>query len=467
MKRLIKIFVTVTVICCIALFGACSMQGKSAYDIAVENGYQGTVTEWLESLKGTDGKSAYEVAVENGFKGTVTEWLKSLKGTNGKNGTDGKDAVEEKTNEAQNISAAINRTMYETVAVEAYDSSYVNASLGTATVYSVDRNDETETATVYLITAYHVIYSDVRSNPAVCNTVKVAAYGYEYYWGDTSDSKITDAEGNEVQTTERATFVGGSVANDFAVLKVENSAYFYKTNVQAATFADSDAVTVGEACYTVGFGSGNGLTATRGVVSSASEYLNSQDSDGRTQVYRYIRSDMSVNGGNSGGALMNANGEYVGMISAKLNTTMGFEGMAYCLPGNLVAGLAQNIIDNNGTFRMAKTNATLAVQGVYTEFDESTGKTNVECSVAFKTIENGALNNVNTKILPGDVLISIAVGRNTKRITQLWQVNEALLAVREGDRVVFTVSRNSERLQIEVTFTQAYFYVPASTFDTV
>jgi hypothetical protein len=75
--------------------------GKSAYEIAVEQGYVGTETEWLESLHGADGqdgrngtnghngadgrdgKSAYQVAVDNGYIGTEAEWLESLKGKDG------------------------------------------------------------------------------------------------------------------------------------------------------------------------------------------------------------------------------------------------------------------------------------------------------------------------------------------------------------------------------------------------
>lgn len=101
--------------------------GKSAYEIAVENGFVGTEIEWLESLKGADGKdgingkdgvdgapgqdgidgqdgingadgkSAYIIAVEHGFTGTETEWIASLKGADGKDGADGqpgKDAPE-------------------------------------------------------------------------------------------------------------------------------------------------------------------------------------------------------------------------------------------------------------------------------------------------------------------------------------------------------------------------------------
>lgn len=79
--------------------GEAGTDGKSAYELAVANGYSGTLTEWLASLKGepgptgpqgekgndgaagavgATGKSAYELAVDNGFSGTETEWLKSL-----------------------------------------------------------------------------------------------------------------------------------------------------------------------------------------------------------------------------------------------------------------------------------------------------------------------------------------------------------------------------------------------------
>ena len=98
------------------------MNGKNAYELAVENGFTGTRQEWLASLAGKDGengangadgqdgvngqngKSAYDIACENGFEGTIQEWLLSLQfgedgadgkdgidGQNGKNGKDGED----------------------------------------------------------------------------------------------------------------------------------------------------------------------------------------------------------------------------------------------------------------------------------------------------------------------------------------------------------------------------------------
>ena len=60
-----------------ALFGGFG-NGKSAYELAVENGFAGTQSEWVESLAGADGKSAYELAVENGYTGSELEWLASF-----------------------------------------------------------------------------------------------------------------------------------------------------------------------------------------------------------------------------------------------------------------------------------------------------------------------------------------------------------------------------------------------------
>lgn len=69
--------------------------GKSAFELAKDQGYTGTLEEWLTSLKGQDGatgakgdqgKSAYDLAVEQGFEGTLDEWLVSLKGEKGDEG---------------------------------------------------------------------------------------------------------------------------------------------------------------------------------------------------------------------------------------------------------------------------------------------------------------------------------------------------------------------------------------------
>lgn len=63
--------------------------GDSAYDLAKSEGFEGTINQWLESLKGDSGKSAYEIAKEQGFEGTPKEWLESLRGPKGDQGIQG------------------------------------------------------------------------------------------------------------------------------------------------------------------------------------------------------------------------------------------------------------------------------------------------------------------------------------------------------------------------------------------
>ena len=83
--------------------GTNGADGKSAYELAVDKGYTGTLEEWLASLvgevgatgqAGSNGQSAYEIAVKNGYTGTETEWLASLVGAKGDKGDDGDDGTD-------------------------------------------------------------------------------------------------------------------------------------------------------------------------------------------------------------------------------------------------------------------------------------------------------------------------------------------------------------------------------------
>lgn len=81
-------------------------QALSAYDIAVQNGFKGTVEEWLESLKGEKGDtgySAYEIAKSYGFEGTEEEWLASLKGEKGDKGDKGDTGGSGGSSDAQGL----------------------------------------------------------------------------------------------------------------------------------------------------------------------------------------------------------------------------------------------------------------------------------------------------------------------------------------------------------------------------
>ena len=81
MNKIKGLILSLLMVVCAGVFFGCSqvvVESKTAYDIAVENGFDGTVQEWLDSLK-IEGDSAYEIAVKNGFVGSEQEWLDSLK----------------------------------------------------------------------------------------------------------------------------------------------------------------------------------------------------------------------------------------------------------------------------------------------------------------------------------------------------------------------------------------------------
>ena len=58
--------------------GSIGAPGRSAYELAVQQGYKGTLDEWLKSIKGADGRDAYTIAVEGGYKGTEEEYNNAL-----------------------------------------------------------------------------------------------------------------------------------------------------------------------------------------------------------------------------------------------------------------------------------------------------------------------------------------------------------------------------------------------------
>jgi len=90
MSLLVIIITLTTIVCIYPPHGSKGgPAGLSAYQVAVEQGFEGTEEDWLVSLVGPDGLSAYEVALENGFKGTPSQWLASLVGPAGPQGPQG------------------------------------------------------------------------------------------------------------------------------------------------------------------------------------------------------------------------------------------------------------------------------------------------------------------------------------------------------------------------------------------
>lgn len=130
-----------------------------------------------------------------------------------------------------------------------------------------------------------------------------------------------------------ARLVAADAPIDLAVLKIDT------TGLTPLPFADSSKVRAGEAVLAIGNPFGVGTTVTQGIVSalSPSKLGVAGDED-------YIQTDAAVNPGNSGGALINSNGELIGINTAILSTSGGSNGIGFALPANVAKATAEDLM---------------------------------------------------------------------------------------------------------------------------
>lgn len=179
------------------------------------------------------------------------------------------------------------------------------ASEGSGVIYKKSGDE------AYVVTNYHVI-------------------------ADNDEVDVLTAGGQKV----KATVVGYDEYTDLAVLKISSK---YVKGV--ATFADSSNLTVGEPAIAVGspLGSTFANTATEGIVSALSRQVTMQQDNGQTTNVNAIQTDASINPGNSGGALINIEGQVIGITQSKLTTTedgsTSVEGMGFAIPSDDVVNI--------------------------------------------------------------------------------------------------------------------------------
>lgn len=309
-------------------------------------------------------------------------------------------------------------------------------SAGSGVIYQLDKSS----GDAIIITNYHVVYdADSRQENGIAESITVYLYGSEI-------------SGMEME----ATYVGGSMYYDLAVLYVEGSEVLKNSDAVAVTVADSDEVQVGSTAIAIGNAEGSGISATSGVVSVASEYITMTASDGVTSVdYRVMRIDTAVNSGNSGGGLFDENGCLIGIVNAK-TIDDGVENIGYALPSSVVVAVVDNIMDYcfgtdcENVMRpiMGVTVMTTASNAVY---DEDTGMLSIVDTVEIYEVDSTQIGSV---FQPGDVLVSAQLNGVEKKLTRQYHVIDLMLTSRVGDTVQFTVLRNGEELKLDITITE-------------
>jgi len=152
-------------------------------------------------------------------------------------------------------------------------------------------------------------------------------------------TKITVTLYND--TTEyEAKIIGTDSETDLAVIKID------KTDLTSATLGDSSTVQVGEWCMAIGNPLGMQSSVTTGTISALNREVT--DSDGK--IYKVIQTDAAINSGNSGGALVNSNGEVIGINSIKASGT-GVEGLGFAIPINSTKSIYSDLIKYNKVIR--------------------------------------------------------------------------------------------------------------------
>ena len=462
----------------VAAVGFCGCnQIVNAYDIAVKNGFKGTEAEWLASLNGTNGEDGsdlkiqdvYEEAKAAGYEGTFLEFLKEYLSV---------DLVENNDTEtiAKNVSSVVSVccafTTTTTYRQQGWFNGTVNktiieasAAAGSGVVIDLDK----EKGNALIVTNYHVLYSlGVDTENDISDCIYVYPYGArnlfnsggeldqttgKYLLSDANkDGKVDkNDQGDMGGDGIKATFVGGAMDYDIALLKVENSQYLKTSAVTKATMGNSDEIMVGEKVYAIGNANGMGISVTSGVVSVESETIDMSALDNAAEkvYYRVLRTDAAINHGNSGGALFNANGDLIGITNAK-NVEEETDNMGYALPITQVKNLVKNIQANGGVVQRAMLGVTMRTSASNASFNES-GKLVITEEITVESVSSGA--SAEGKLQLGDVVKAFVIDGKTTTITRSYMLNDLLLTVRKGDTITLKVLRGASKAETDVTIT--------------
>ncbi|MEO1517038.1 MAG: Do family serine endopeptidase [Bacteroidota bacterium] len=158
----------------------------------------------------------------------------------------------------------------------------------------------------------------------------------------TNNHVIEDGEKIEVTLNDRRNFsaelIGIDPSTDLALLKVEGS-----SPLPYISFGNSDSIRVGEWVLAVGNPFNLKSTVTAGIVSAKGRNIDILEDN--YSVESFIQTDAAVNPGNSGGALVNTNGELVGINTAIITRSGRYEGYSFAIPANLVQKIVNDIKD--------------------------------------------------------------------------------------------------------------------------
>lgn len=353
-----------------------------------------------------------------------------------------------------------------------------STSTTTATTLTSNEGKVGSTATSTAVTVNDV--SDIAENvmPAIVQVTNMSIVEYRSWFGQNyqqesesagsgiiisqDDNYLYIATNNHVvegASTLTITFcdeaaveaeIQGTDANtDLAVVKVKVSDVSEDTlsAIKVATLGSSEDLKVGSSTVVIGNALGYGQSVTTGVISALERDVTFENSDGSTITQTLLQTDAAVNPGNSGGALLNMNGEVIGIVSAKYSDT-DVEGMGYAIPISTASQVIESLIsgqpvssDDEET-QTTGNGAYLGIAGV--DLDSQTAyQYNMPTGVYVAQVVSGSGSEA-AGIEKGDVITAF----NDTEITSMAELQELLAACNPGDTVSVSYAKASNNYAI-------------------
>ena len=274
---------------------------------------------------------------------------------------------------------------------------------------------------------------DSRKRVATGSGVIISPDGYiitnHHVIDNSSEVIVTTNDNKEYE----AIIVGSDEVTDVAVLKINSNEKF-----EYLLFGDSENSEIGQWVLAVGNPYNLNSTVTAGIISSKSRDLNEYDQINQS----FIQTDAAVNIGNSGGALVNINGELIGINTAIQSMTGGFVGYSFAIPSNIVRKIFEDILEYGDVQK-----GLLGVRGVAlkSSYSKQLNLTDTE-GFYIDIIEPGFGADL-AGLIKGDIIKEI----DGIKINKFSDLSGYLSTKRPGDKVNVTYSRENQLKRTTVT----------------
>lgn len=229
-----------------------------------------------------------------------------------------------------------------------------------------------------------------------------------------------------------AEVLGSDPNTDIAVIRIDAD------NLPAIRIGDSDELKVGELVLAVGSPMSENLahTVTQGIVSAKG-----RSNIGLADYEDFIQTDAAINPGNSGGALVNLDGELVGINSAIVSRTGGFQGIGFAVPANMAVAVMNSLLS---TGRVVRGWLGVSIQDINQAIAEAMGLEVQAGALVGDVVKDGPADKAGFEA--GDVIVEM----DGRAINSASQLRSHVASTPPGTKVTFKVSRDGDRESITV-----------------